>query len=582
MFSLFGFGPTKKKTRKRQPKIYKKVSKRGKVKYVVKNKSKSVVLPVQSAKEALSLLTNRQIYTKAKRQPSSRAREQLANFKPNYELQANLDRLVRQKLLTDVSNNQETKKLTKEEVAKKQLEIIEKWSNIQGLSDEERKAKIDKDFEEYLILLKGKFTPGLLDTSGIILDLQQKKLDDLTKKIENDSKTATSEQQVFMNESKRATAEELKRMSDVLSMKGLKFKEAKEAESKYKKLKQNIDKLKKLGYDKERKTNYDAMVTSLATLKDSMDKSKTELTKLQAIESVQSSITASDSAIKRLEAEDELKKLEDEQKDTVDKLKAQPPDLTPRSDNLEDLAEQLIKDYSKDEPPTAEDQELLDALEADLDEFKEATLSGNIPKGINAEGKISSLIDVLDDGIANKSGQGNEKYPDNGIGLYDRQIDEIMSGQPRYLKTIARDEILDLVPMAKHATDAYGEFGFIMNLDSRAQASKQHWVAVYCDPIERKELCYYDSFGEAPIYDKITDDLKKLVSKLNLPYYLKFKYNTVTNQAYDSNRCGIHAMLFLDKMFSGQSFKEATNFNVNKSESDAIKEESKLKKFGMI
>lgn len=178
---------------------------------------------------------------------------------------------------------------------------------------------------------------------------------------------------------------------------------------------------------------------------------------------------------------------------------------------------------------------------------------------------------------------GNVKYGigenDQGDGLYDVQIDKMMASNPKYIGTITRDEITNLIPKAKAVGDLFGEFGFIMNLDTRKSENFQHWVAVYCDLDDRKELCYYDPFGAPPPFEKIYNDLTKLVRSFDLPYYLKFKVNRIRNQSYKADTCGFHCMMFLDKMFNGYSFKEATDHNTVEGEK---KVEEVKNKFGYI
>jgi len=166
-----------------------------------------------------------------------------------------------------------------------------------------------------------------------------------------------------------------------------------------------------------------------------------------------------------------------------------------------------------------------------------------------------------------KAGNGNkERVSSLQYGLTEQQINNLMDDEPRFLKTVAADEIHTLLHGAKLIDDDYDDFGFIINLDKRDEDKYQHWVACYIDSDHAKEMCYYDPFGDPPT-ETINNGLRKLIQSLKLPYYLEAKYNMNKNQNLNSNRCGMHCMLFLRKMFSGEEFEEANNH----SERDVMK-----------
>ena len=160
-----------------------------------------------------------------------------------------------------------------------------------------------------------------------------------------------------------------------------------------------------------------------------------------------------------------------------------------------------------------------------------------------------------------KSGQGNkERVSSLQYGMTEQQLNNFMDDEPRFLKTVASDEIPTLAHSAKIIDDDYEGFGFIINLDKRDEDKYQHWVACYIDTDHGKEMCYYDPFGDPPT-ETINNGLKKLIQSLNLPYYLEAKYNMNKTQNLNSNRCGMHCMKFLRDMFAGEEFEEATNHN---------------------
>jgi hypothetical protein len=156
-------------------------------------------------------------------------------------------------------------------------------------------------------------------------------------------------------------------------------------------------------------------------------------------------------------------------------------------------------------------------------------------------------------------GRGNALHKSSlPNGLSNEQLDDLMSDEPRYLKTVSADEVDELKHAAKTIADDYEEFGFIVNLDKRDEQNREHWCAVYVDPDNEKVMYYYDPFGEPP-NETINNELKRLIKHFNLPYYLSFQYNHRKTQNLNSNRCGIHCMMFLREMFEGRTIDEATD-----------------------
>jgi predicted double-glycine peptidase len=67
----------------------------------------------------------------------------------------------------------------------------------------------------------------------------------------------------------------------------------------------------------------------------------------------------------------------------------------------------------------------------------------------------------------------------------------------------------------------------------------------------------------------IQEQVKKLLSSFDLPYYLKWKDNKIINQRANSSNCGWFCIQFLLDRFEGKPFKDSTGYsNVNKSERD--------------
>lgn len=148
-----------------------------------------------------------------------------------------------------------------------------------------------------------------------------------------------------------------------------------------------------------------------------------------------------------------------------------------------------------------------------------------------------------------QTGTGKKPVSSLPNGLTETQLNDLMDDEPRFLKTVAADEIPLLNHAAKIIDDDYGEFGFIINLDKRDENKYEHWISCYIDTTNDKSVKYYDPFGDPP-NETITAGIKSLVHSLNLPYYLLFTYNKDKQQNLNSNRCGIHSMLFLRKQFA--------------------------------
>ena len=141
-------------------------------------------------------------------------------------------------------------------------------------------------------------------------------------------------------------------------------------------------------------------------------------------------------------------------------------------------------------------------------------------------------------------------YPDES--LYEDQITEIIQKHDGvFCPVIAHDE------MGKIILNKTKPTFFIMNLSNRKSPSGgTHWTAVW---IDKKDCCYFDSFGREP--DKQTkQELTTLLDRNNLNTLRKFKYNTNEIQDINSSDCGWMSIKFIENMLHGKSFKEATNY----------------------
>ena len=165
-------------------------------------------------------------------------------------------------------------------------------------------------------------------------------------------------------------------------------------------------------------------------------------------------------------------------------------------------------------------------------------------------------------------------------GLYDDQINAMMDKyvDKGYIGCISSDEVGKINPKDND------RIGFVMNtLPSTSTAEEYanagHWVGVYIDFKKDKSVEYFDPFGEDPPKDFFTQ-IKTLIDKKGLPYYLKMKINRIKVQDDRTSTCGFHSARFLMDRFGGKPFRECTGFSdVRHGEAQAKALE---KKFGFI
>lgn len=175
-----------------------------------------------------------------------------------------------------------------------------------------------------------------------------------------------------------------------------------------------------------------------------------------------------------------------------------------------------------------------------------------------------------------KEEQQGEGKKDNDEGLTDTDINKIMEPYKIYIKTISKDELDEMI---KYIIDHnIYKCCFIMNTLERNQYKEVgHWQAFYIcldDPYYSIE--FFDSYGSKPDY-RIINKFKYMINKMEIPTFIKFKYNKIKQQYNDTSTCGLHSILFLIKRIYNISFKDATNYNktIKETEEDV----NKLKEF---
>lgn len=191
----------------------------------------------------------------------------------------------------------------------------------------------------------------------------------------------------------------------------------------------------------------------------------------------------------------------------------------------------------------------------------------------------TQIKDIINnDDYSEVSTQEGSEYSAGGMksmskgGLYNNQIETMMKKCSNFVGVFAADELAN-VPTKKK------EFGFIMNTKPRKVSRGGHWVAVYIDADRSMSCEYYDSFAKSPS-KQFMKDIKKIIDKLKLDVYLKFKANKIKDQNAKTQNCGWFAMQFLLNRFRGLPFKDVSGY------SDTVKGEKSVKKlkktFGYI
>ena len=152
-------------------------------------------------------------------------------------------------------------------------------------------------------------------------------------------------------------------------------------------------------------------------------------------------------------------------------------------------------------------------------------------------------------------------------GMNTTQIESFLDKRTHhFIPCIARDEMDTLLPYVNKGTK---EFGFVFNSQNKNQ-SGQHWRACYINK-DSGECDFFDSLVSEPdtVFMK---GITKLIEKLEPDIYLKFKINRVKLQSNTSSNCGEFCCQFLDKMFHGGKFRQATFY-------DSINGEKSVKKY---
>lgn len=157
-------------------------------------------------------------------------------------------------------------------------------------------------------------------------------------------------------------------------------------------------------------------------------------------------------------------------------------------------------------------------------------------------------------------------------GLYSHEVNQLARGIKGYCGCYSSNEIQDITPPKR------GPYSFVMNLDPLEKPGS-HWVSCWVDPHKRKEIAYFDSFGEPPTND-FMQRMKTLTDKVDVPYLLKTKHNEVKHQGDDTGYCGQHAVNYLRERANGVSHARASHYPRTKKTDISAKQDVKMANFG--
>ena len=169
---------------------------------------------------------------------------------------------------------------------------------------------------------------------------------------------------------------------------------------------------------------------------------------------------------------------------------------------------------------------------------------------------------------ADQGGDGVIHIGADGMGT--SQIEDFLKGRTHHIiPCIPRDEMDSLLPYVSKNTK---EFGFVFNSENHTQGG-QHWRACYINT-ETGDCDFFDSLVSEP--DKVfMKGITEIIKKIDPPIYLKFKINRVKIQSNTSANCGQFCCQFLDKMYHGGTFRQATYYDCINGEKDVNKYKSK-------
>lgn len=153
---------------------------------------------------------------------------------------------------------------------------------------------------------------------------------------------------------------------------------------------------------------------------------------------------------------------------------------------------------------------------------------------------------------SDESSSEESQIGDGRRGMYGSEIEDILKGFKQFIGVVPMDHVGKLDPKGKK------QFCFVVNTDT-SKGKGKHWVACYVDTNKQKTIEYYDSMAD-DCPKMFQSGIKKLIDKLKIPIYLKFKHNMIRNQKYGTDTCGIMCVMYLLKRMNGGNWKFSSGY----------------------
>lgn len=172
-------------------------------------------------------------------------------------------------------------------------------------------------------------------------------------------------------------------------------------------------------------------------------------------------------------------------------------------------------------------------------------------------------------------------------GLYNDEIEKITKGviKNNVIPVIAQDEISSLPNYLQKGKKI---FGAIINTNpSNSDGSGNdgfrpgHWVSCIVDARDSyPSIEYFDSLVENKPSKELLETLKKIGKKMNPELMFKLKYNKIQRQKYNSNKCGVHSIKFIEDRMDGRGWADATGYThwIKNHPNDSIDGEKQVEK----
>lgn len=233
------------------------------------------------------------------------------------------------------------------------------------------------------------------------------------------------------------------------------------------------------------------------------------------------------------------------------------------------LIEKLIEEDKKKVLDFMITQNIIEERDKNIEEYLLDKQLGEVKKNVieDIENKQESNEDIGEFGEdLPKEGKGKNKHQG---GLFDFDINNLMSSLPNFYGAISENDLDET--LKKIGIDKPNIFSFVYLLHNEKEYNGGHWVGIYCDTKDNKECDYFNSFGEdAPNFLK--NKIKNILENYyNLPYMIKWKYNTHTLQLYSSSLCGLITSWVIYQLYFGVPFKIATDHDKYKLNSEMKK-----------